>query len=541
MTRKLSLRLGGLIAPWLVVSWLHAAPPAPTNVAFSQVQASTLTVDFQGLTGTTVQFLVEVSSSAFVTPLSSTTVVQTSTFTGLSVNTLYFAQVTAIDTVDLSSTSAPSISTYTWANPPLTLTTTLVSVVGVDLAWDDNDNPSGTLFSVERTSDSVTYDVIGSGTGTSFADNSVSGGVTYTYRVRALNTVNIPTAYSNTVSAVIPSVASVPRIPSGFSLTRTQIGASLFQVDFVWHAVGERTDGTTLSNLHGYKIYVSTSLLAPRSSWVNVSTPTTESWSTTTDGTVHYYAFRTVDDDGQVSDWSRVLDDSSELNHIFMGDDFTSRVTVPQSSAVKFLRANNTYVADLDITVTDVPEEATGRIARSLYYKLINYDTQTEITNPTFNFPIMQITLAYTPTGDDVSIYWFNGIEWVKTTSLGGSSGDVVTFTGARIGRFQVRAASHASGLILTRVYPRIISPNSDGWNDKVVFEFDNPSAAAMSGKIYDLSNAFVAELVPGLTPDSTLVWDGKDEGGKTVPGGIYLYQIDQDGTPASGSVVVAR
>jgi len=40
----------------------------------------------------------------------------------------------------------------------------------------------------------------------------------------------------------------------------------------------------------------------------------------------------------------------------------------------------------------------------------------------------------------------------------------------------------------LTRIYPRIITPNGDGWNDKVIFQFDNPQLSPMSGKVFDIS-----------------------------------------------------
>jgi len=149
--------------------------------------------------------------------------------------------------------------------------------------------------------------------------------------------------------------------------------------------------------------------------------------------------------------------------------------------------------------------------------------------------------VAASQAADQLSLFWFNGIDWVKTTGVINTADNTVSFTGSRTGRYQIRAASHISGLVLTRVYPRIITPNNDGLNDKAIFEFDNPQLLPLSGKIYDISNALVAELKTGPTPDSTLEWDGKDSGGKTVPGGIYMYLIDQGGTSTSGTVVVAR
>ena len=55
------------------------------------------------------------------------------------------------------------------------------------------------------------------------------------------------------------------------------------------------------------------------------------------------------------------------------------------------------------------------------------------------------------------------------------------------------------------------------------------------------ITGAFVASLQIGPNPDTTLAWDGKDAGGKPVPGGVYIYQIDVGGAPETGTLVVAR
>src|SRR5207244_11690686 len=86
-------------------------------------------------------------------------------------------------------------------------------------------------------------------------------------------------------------------------------------------------------------------------------------------------------------------------------------------------------------------------------------------------------------------------------------------------GSFQIRAASHATGTALSSVYPRIMTPNGDGWNDKTLFVFDNPTLANLTGKIFDISGALVSELKAGPIPPSNLQWDGEDSRGKTGPG----------------------
>src|SRR3989338_1190632 len=75
-------------------------------------------------------------------------------------------------------------------------------------------------------------------------------------------------------------------------------------------------------------------------------------------------------------------------------------------------------------------------------------------------------------------------------------------------------------------VFPRIFTPNSDGFNDKAVFHFTNPELLPVGGSVYDIPGSKVASLLPGNDPDTLLTWDGRDSGGRVVPGGIYFFKI---------------
>src|SRR5580704_10057348 len=90
--------------------------------------------------------------------------------------------------------------------------------------------------------------------------------------------------------------------------------------------------------------------------------------------------------------------------------------------------------------------------------------------------------------------------------------------------------------LTLTKVGPRIFTPNGDGYNDKARFEFDNPDQLPITGEVYNLSGARVADLTPGTTTNFTdvLLWDGKNTNGEVVAGGIYIYEIDFQGKHAT-------
>lgn len=96
-------------------------------------------------------------------------------------------------------------------------------------------------------------------------------------------------------------------------------------------------------------------------------------------------------------------------------------------------------------------------------------------------------------------------------------------------------------GIQLTQVTPRVITPNGDSLNDAVLFKFDDIlTGLPFEGLIHDISGAKVGAMKLTLN-DTALLWDGKDDGGKTVPSGIYIYSIKIGKNKTMGSVVVAR
>ncbi|MCP4482292.1 MAG: hypothetical protein GY817_05875 [bacterium] len=84
----------------------------------------------------------------------------------------------------------------------------------------------------------------------------------------------------------------------------------------------------------------------------------------------------------------------------------------------------------------------------------------------------------------------------------------------------------------------RIITPNGDGFNDKV--EFANLETDLPSIKIMDINGRLVRKV-------STLPyeWDGRDESGRVVESGIYIYQfkvnIKGKVETVSGTLAIAK
>ena len=105
------------------------------------------------------------------------------------------------------------------------------------------------------------------------------------------------------------------------------------------------------------------------------------------------------------------------------------------------------------------------------------------------------------------------------------------------------------SGLVLsfgfdpsTGLSGRFVTPNGDGFNDFIVFTFENPRDAAIVGKIFDIRGAAVAEMSthPSLNPRFNRVWDGRSNGVPVKPG-LYVYRIEAEEKVFSGTVVVVR
>jgi hypothetical protein len=141
-----------------------------------------------------------------------------------------------------------------------------------------------------------------------------------------------------------------------------------------------------------------------------------------------------------------------------------------------------------------------------------------------------------------MSLFWNNGADWVKLGGTVDTTNQVVGITTSRLGYFQIRQATQLGDVSLVQVYPRIFTPNGDGANDVVIFQFGevNITSQALTGEIFDITGGKVAALKPGPDP-STLMWDGKNAGGVVVPGGVYIYQITVNGQTVNGSVVVAK
>jgi len=105
------------------------------------------------------------------------------------------------------------------------------------------------------------------------------------------------------------------------------------------------------------------------------------------------------------------------------------------------------------------------------------------------------------------------------------------------------REFSAASGFKLDEGYPRprVFTPNGDGSNEQVTFEYENINESSIVCWIYDIRGSVVRQLDIVETGENRFTWDGEDGEGNIVPSGIYIYHIEVEGQTINGTIVLAK
>ena len=115
---------------------------------------------------------------------------------------VYIATLVVTDNDGLSSSDTVTITvanaTPTAPTAPANVKATAVSTTQVNLTWTASTSPIGiSRYEIERSYNHGSYSLVGTSTTASFANSSVSPGITYLYRVRAVDTQNVFSGYSN--------------------------------------------------------------------------------------------------------------------------------------------------------------------------------------------------------------------------------------------------------------------------------------------------------------------------------------------------------
>lgn len=545
-----------------VVVFMSASPPAtPANFTGVALSTASLRWSWDASPGADTYEVRSFPADALIGQTTNTFLIEAA----LAPNASYARTVRA-GNASGPSPPAAAVTIFTLAATPANPAVTGARATEVDLAWDGNGNPAGTRFQVERSTDAIGYATAGVTTDLLYTDAGLTPLTTYHYRVRALNGDDVATAPTAAVSTATVAQGDViaPAAPLGLEAS---IDSSHRAFTITWEDVTTNEDETPLLDLAGYHIYRRDTLRGAATRLTPAPINVT-AFADRVDGETFYYSVRAIDANGNESGESFLADSSVLANIIFLAPDDKSTVLIP-SSVNDVLRSSfNRYGAALSMRFDETPVPSETHIVRNIDIQIAVGNSTHTVNDIAFDKPLAVVSVGYnavngqvatgspnapsaasgivtSATPEQLSLFWHNGVRWVKIGGALDEVDEVLKTKSSFVGRFQLRIAASATSLTLNKanVFPRTFTPNGDGFNDRVYFLLENPNDAGVSGEIVDMAGRHVATLPPATTTGigTTLTWDGKDDGGSVVPGGVYIYRIMGEGKTFTGTVVVAR
>jgi hypothetical protein len=537
-----------------------SAPPTPTN--FVGVALSTFSIYWSWDTHIEASFytLNSFPSGALIAQTTSGFVTEG----GLNPNAATSRTVRAANGFGISDPTAVN-TVYTHAAVPINPVLSNVGFTTLNISWSANGNPAGTQYRVERSDDGTNFISIQLTSNLTFGDSGLLELTTYYYRLRAINGDGIPSSTSVTVSTMTQLQQDFvpPAMTHGLKGTLDSTGQAF---TLIWDAVLLNQDGTPCTDLQGYNVYRRDSLIATPVK-INNTPITQRAFADSVNGQVYYYTIRAVDLSGnEAVEDSLFVDSSRETNVIYLASDGRSRVVMPDSINELLRGTYNQFGVALNVFLEEEPLPSQSEIIRTVRLKIVRTDNNEEVSNFAFAHPQAIVGVGYNTvngevergsvnpgssnvrttgvTPDQLSLYWNNGVTWVKVGGTVDFINQAVLTRTAVLGGYQLRISAQSSTLALDQgnVYPRVFTPNGDGHNDRVYFVLENPRNSTVTGEILDLKGRHVRTLPPpsgGV--GTTLTWDGKDDFGSVAPGGAYIYKIQGDGKTFTGTVAVAR
>jgi hypothetical protein len=185
---------------------------APTNLTGTPTSSSTIALTWSDNSSDESGFTIERATSSVgpFTPVGSVSANITSfTANGLNAETQYFFRVKAVNSTgysDYSNIVSATTPVQTGPNAPTNLTATAVASNQINLVWNDNSNDEN-RFEIERSiNGGTTWSPVTSVSANikTYNNTNLTGGITYSYRVRAGNVQGV-SAWSNIASATTPA------------------------------------------------------------------------------------------------------------------------------------------------------------------------------------------------------------------------------------------------------------------------------------------------------------------------------------------------
>jgi hypothetical protein len=373
-------------------------------------------------------------------------------------------------------------------------------------------------------------------------------GTTYYFSVESVNSYQLRSEVSNPAAAF----ALTPLSPMNFKLARSGNAITMSWVPPAGFsnriAFNDRFKPAYPYEVKSYQVFRATSPADAQWDMLAEVSSTTLAWTDVVgSGDEYYYSARAVNMAGpSAPSYAR---DSLSGSLYFLAPDNRSVLEIPKEGAGAFFTDSGDPLKAYSVEVSTHPEDLGGRVMKSVEFRayrggLLADDNFRLSSNGTVKLFYGKSGGAVVPTASDaktLTMFYYNGSRWMQMYGRVDDTERSVSLVTTLLGRYQLRTTDRSGGFSADKsgLTNRLITPNGDGKNDTMVFIFDNPQDKAVTGTIFDLRGAKVAAMKPGPVGNS-LIWDAK-AGGQVVPGGVYIYQIESQGTVYNGTVAVIR
>ncbi|MFC2061674.1 LamG-like jellyroll fold domain-containing protein [Elusimicrobiota bacterium] len=426
-------------------------------------------------------------------------------------------------------------------------------------SWDDY----GRKYSLKYSMDAVPGEI-----GTRTIED-LYGDTTYYFRIwaadEALNWSNISNAATAWVKILSGIENIVPMPPAGVKVVKVKNNGN---VVLRWKKVELNTNGKSYKQHKEYRIMRSKYI---NKGWKLMGTVSksrrTYEWEDTSanaDSRVRYYKVIARNIYHNDSEDSSIVDTTEEFNIIVLSSDKDASIEIPKEVSAMLYSETNEYKEDvlIEIVNENFSDENT---LKEYSFRAISAKDGDVIKSGVFDKARAKISIGYqtskgkikgapraisvTEADRQLSLYWFNGVEWLKIGGKVDEDANTVSIYTKSLGKYALGVSYRGDTFNILSIQPdKIFTPKAQYMNF-IEFKYENPKEANIAGKIYDIRGAYIADMVLGNTASigndsGSFVWDGKDSSGSYVPSGVYIYQIEVTGAEEkiiNGTVVVAR
>jgi hypothetical protein len=238
------------------------------------------------------------------------------------------------------------------------------------------------------------------------------------------------------------------------------------------------------------------------------------------------------------------------VHQIYMSEDYNAWVKVPQETMEELAAMQHStapvlmsvhrveneeflYAYELQLVDTD------GNIITDVTSKKMKKGIKVEIAYDTL---ARKMPAAFAPSSkQQLGLYFFNGVEWIKLGGVNDVVNQQCSVIAQKLGKYAIRFTTLSQQFSLTAIAPRIFTPEeSSTVVNRVRFYFENPLNDEVTIRIFDITGAVVRRNLE-REGDAVMSWDGCDNNGTIVKGGVYIYQIEAGNKTLNGIIVVAK